>query len=151
MVLKKSCESELKEYKYIVSSKNLFLENGKNILPDAELSDSLELLDQYGYINLHRTLGKEPYQYELTLLGFDKHASAYIQDYQKIIHEVIVSIVNQGLSDNYKIAGRIEQPLKLIDHILDLLESNSHLKLSKVLGGGVNIFDTSPALRRMLQ
>lgn len=151
LVLKKSCESELKEYKYIVSPKNLFLENGRNILPEAELSDSLEILDQYGYINLHRTLGKGPYQYELTLLGFDKYASAYIKDYQKIIHEVIISIVNQGLSDNHKIAVRIEQPLKLIDHMLDLLESNGHLKLSKVLGGGVNIFDTSPALRRMLQ
>lgn len=151
LVLKESCESELKEYKYIVNPKEIFLKNGDNIIPEGELSDSLEMLDQYGHIRLHRTLGKDPYAYEITPFGFDKYASAYIKDYQQIIHDVIVSIVNQSLRDNYEIADRIGQPLKLIDHILDLLESNGHVKLSKELGGGVHIYDTLPALRRMLQ
>ena len=92
-----------------------------------------------------------PYEYEITLFGFDKYASAYIKDYQQIIHDVIVSIVNQSLRDNHEIADRLGQPLKLIEHILDLLESKGHVKLSKDLDGGVHIFDTSPALKRMLQ
>ncbi|MCD6197414.1 MAG: toll/interleukin-1 receptor domain-containing protein [Deltaproteobacteria bacterium] len=151
LVLKESCESELKKYKYIVNPKDLFLKNRKNNIPEGELSDSLEMLDQYGYIRLHRTLDKGPYEYEITLFGFDKYASAYIKDYQQIIHDVIVSIVNQSLRDNHEIADRLGQPLKLIEHILDLLESKGHVKLSKDLDGGVHIFDTSPALKRMLQ
>ncbi|RJR51417.1 MAG: toll/interleukin-1 receptor domain-containing protein [Desulfobacteraceae bacterium] len=151
LVLKDSCEAELREYKYIVNPKDLFLKNGDSIIPEGELSDSLEMLAQYGHIRLHRTLGKGPYEYEITLLGFDKYASAYIADYQQIIHEVIVLIVNQRLRNNLEIADRIGKPLKLIDHILDLLESNGHVKLSKELGGGVHIYDISPALRRMLQ
>lgn len=150
LVLKESCESELKEYKYLLDPKNLFFKNGDYIIPESELADSLEMLDQYGYIQLNRTLGKGPYQYEITLFGFDKYASAYIKDYQQIIHDVIVTIVNQGIGKNTEIANTLKQPLKLIDHILDLLESNDHLKLSKN-SGGVSVYDISPSLRRMLQ
>lgn len=151
LVLKESCELEVSEYKHIIDPKALFVKNGQYIIPESELSDSLEMLDSCGYVQLHRTLGAGPYQYGVTLFGFDKYASAYINDYQQIIHDVIIAIVNQSLGDNSEIAKKLGQPIKLIDHTLDLLESNGHLNLSKTIGGDVHINNISPALKRMLQ
>lgn len=151
LILKESCESELKGYKRILNPKNLFFKNGEFVIPESELSDSLEMLDQYGFIRLIRTLGEGPYEYEITLFGFEKYTSTYIKDYQQIINDVIVAIVNHSLGNNIEIAKTLGHPLKLINHILDLLESNSHVKLSKTLDGEVSIYRTSPALRRMLQ
>jgi len=151
LVLKESCELEISEYKQIINPKDLFVKNGQYIIPESELSDSLEMLDRHGYIQLHRNLGAGPYQYGITLFGFDKYASAYINDYQQIIHDVIISIVNQSLGNNSEITKKLVQPIKLIDHILDLLESNGHLNLSKTIDGGVRIYNVSPALKRMLQ
>ncbi|MDH3349254.1 MAG: toll/interleukin-1 receptor domain-containing protein [Desulfobulbaceae bacterium] len=151
LILKESCESELSEYKHLINPNDLFIKDGEYIIPENELTDSLEMLDRHGHIRLNRTLGPGPYSYEITLFGFDKYAAAYINDYQQIIHDVIVAIVNENLGNNSELAEKIGHPLKLINHILDLLESNGHLSLSKTLGGGVGIYNVSPALRRMLQ
>ena len=151
LVLKISCENEILENNYIVEPQHLFGKNGKLELPPSELSDSLEMLDQHRYIKLHRHIGPGPYRYQITLHGMDQYARTYMPNYQEIIHDVVISIVNFDLHGNDDIADKIKKPIRLINHILDLLENNGHLKLSKSIGGGVRVFNISPSLKRALK
>ena len=76
------------------------------------------------------------------------NANVYIEDCQQIIHVVIVLIATHKLWNNTETFDKLEQQLKLIDHILDILELNGYVKLSKKIGGSVAIFYLSLCLSR---
>lgn len=150
LVLMMSCESEMKDYNYIVDPKKIFIKDGEFIIPEIELKESLEILDQNGYIEFHRTLGNDLDSYSIRLYGFEEYARAYIPEYQDIIKEVIILILNQNMRENFQISESLKKPLCLVDHIFKLLESNDHIKLSNELGRSNTIFQVSPSLKRLL-
>jgi hypothetical protein len=150
LVLKMSCESELQDYNYIVNPKNVFIKDSEFIVPESELRESLEILDQNGYIELHGTLGSDLDSYSILPYGFEKYARTYIPDYQETLQNVIIMIVNQGMRENIKIAETLNKPLYLIDHIYKLLETKGHVKLSNELGRSNTIFEVSASLKRLL-
>jgi len=150
LVLKISCESELKDYKQILDPEILFKKDNSFIIPESELKESLDILDQYGYIELHRTFGTGLYSYSILPYGIEEYAKAYIPDYQDTIQNVIISIVNNGMTESIKIADSLSKPLYLINHVFYLLESNGHIKLSGELSLGKSIYDVSPSLKRVL-
>lgn len=147
LVFKQSAETELLNSPTIIDPKTLFA--GTDIPPN-ELGDSLEMLEQNGYIRLIRDIGPGPYRFRITLYGMDQYARVYIPDYSEIINDVVVSIVNKQLKDNRSIAKEVGQHLRLVDHIMDLLENKGQLKLSKDVAGGVRVLDVSVSLRRAL-
>ena len=150
IVLKIACESELRQYKYVVDPKTTYYGDIDINIPESELSDSLEILDQHGYIKLHRSLGDGLDSFDITTHGFESYARTYISNYKDILTDTVFCIVNKDKKTNSEISELLGQPLKLIDHILHVLEMNRHLKLGKELGGNVMIFSVSPSLRRMM-
>ncbi len=150
IVLKIACESELRQYKYMVDPKTTYYGDIDINIPESELSDSLEILDQHGYIKLHRSLGDGLDSFDITTHGFESYARTYISNYKDILTDTISCIVNKDKKTNSEISELLGQPLKLIDHILHVLGMNRHLKLGKELGGNVMIFSVSPSLRRMM-
>lgn len=150
-VLKMSCELDLKTNTYFLNPEQLFINDGAQVVvPENELIDSLEMLDRGGLIKLSRTLGAGLSHYQITTLGMEKYLNAYIPKYQELIREVIALIVNKNMQSNDELIAETKRTIRLINHILDLLEINGHVRLSKTLGGGVHIYNVSPALRRML-
>lgn len=147
LVFKLSAEKELLNSPTIIDPKTLFAETD---IPLSELEDSLEMLEQHGYIRLIRHVGPGPYRFSITLYGMDQYARAYIPDYSRIINDVVASIVNKQLTDNRFIADETGQRLRFVDHVLDLLENNGQIKLSKDIGGGVRVYNISVSLRRTL-
>jgi hypothetical protein len=150
LVLKVSCERTIFEGEYFVDPVSTFLENEKWDIPEDELHDSLEILDQKGYIKIGRTMGSKFDTYKVTFYGIKEYATTYISDYDQIIEDVIVCIVNGNLEKNTEIAEETGRPIKLVDHVLDSLERQGHIKLSKYTGGGSDIFNISPSLKRLL-
>lgn len=150
LVLKMSCESELEEYDDIVDPKKVFVKDGKFIIPEDELKKSLEILDQYGYIEIHKLFGSELDSYSILPHGFEEYAYAYIPDYQKILQDVAGLIVNQNVRENVAIAETLHKPLYLIDHFFRILEANDHVKLSSKRGVIKTIFNVSASLKRSL-
>jgi TIR domain len=149
-VLKLSCEHDIKTNSHILNPGQLFVSDGALVVPESELRDSLEMLDRNGYIKLSRTIGAGFSHYQITAHGMESYLNAYVPQYQALIREIISLIVNKNMRSNVELIAEAKQPPRLIDHILDLLEINSHVRLAKTLGGGVCIDDVSPALRRML-
>lgn len=150
LILKLSCEDALSTGKVMRYPGQIFFKEGQSIIPEQELKDSLEILDRHGYISLIRTIAPGFFAFQITTFGFDAYANACIADYQTIVNSVVSALVNKQLNSNFAIAEELNQKVLLINHILDVLESNGHLKQAKTLDGTQMIFNMSPALRRSL-
>jgi len=150
LVLRLSCEEVLKTGDAFVDRGRVFLKDDKQILPEDELKDSLEILDGVGYIKLTRTFGGGFFPYQITTYGFEVYANASIPNYQDKIAAVVSAIVNEKLMSNVEIQERLKENRIIVDHIFSVLENNGHIKQTKMIGGLSQIFNVSPSLKRAL-
>lgn len=148
LVLKIGAETDIKNNSIIIEPETIL---STTDIPPNELEDALDILEQQGYVNLLRHLGPGPYSFRLSLYGMDQYAKTYITDYQNIISEVAICIVNKNLTENDSISNELRQPVRLVNHILDLLEHNGQLKLAKSMGSHVEIYNVSVSLKRALR
>jgi len=151
IVLKLSCEYALKEDDRVLTPEKVFGENGSPIIPESELVESLEVLDREGYIELSRTIGAGFSHYQLTTHGLDEYATAYLQSYHETQTNIISLLVNENVASNTQLVKKLNQPPLIIDHVLDLLELNGHVNLSKMIGGFIRVYNISPSLKRSLK
>jgi len=149
-VLKVSCERAIADNDLFIEPTKVFCAGIATEIPEAILCESLEILDQQGFIKLHRILTPGPYTYQLTNFGLDKYLRAYFADYDKLIRDVAFCLVNGGLSDNQSIAKAIGQPVVLVDHAFDLLEGHGHVRQSKLISGVTHVYHVAPSLKRAL-
>lgn len=149
-VLKLSCESALKSGDLFINPEEVFKNDGAWLVPENELEDSLEVLDRQCYFKLLRTLGTGLHHYQITTSGFDVFAHACIPNYGDKVTAVISAIVNKQLDTNIEIQESLQESLVLIDHILDVLDRNGHLKQAKSIDGQSFIHNISPVLKRSL-
>ncbi len=154
LILKEFCEYIVKNNKNIVNPKSLFGDDDSLGLSCSEIKDSIEILEQNRYIDIFTYMGdgRDNYAchyYEVTTYGFYNYAQSYLTDYSPIIDRVVSLIVNEGVKRNLLIQEKIKQPIVIINHILDVLESNDHLKLIKT-DSTVHIHHVSASLRRLM-
>jgi hypothetical protein len=150
LVLKLACEEALKNGNNFVNPGKVYLVDGKPVVPESELEDSLEVLNQQGYVKLSRTSGAGLHHFQVTAYGFESFAHTYIQDYDQTVTAVVSAIVNKQVLTNVALEQGIAKPRMLIDHILDVLESHRHISQSKMIGGLQQIYNVSPTLKRSL-
>jgi hypothetical protein len=154
LVLKTSCEFIIEKNDIMIDPEILFSDGSKLGFNRGELKDCIEVLENHGYLDVSRYLGggKDSYKcnYQVTTYGFDKYSIAYIDGYNTIIENIVSAIVNENIDDNNELASKVGEPIVIVDHILDVLESNGHIKLSKSLGGTIDIYHISASLRRAL-
>jgi serine/threonine protein kinase len=152
LVLKVSCELALKTGHSDLIETSKILEALHEIgIVESEVWESLELLDECGYIDAHRVLGGgRPFQvYSLKPRGFHEYAKSFIPDYNELIDRVIRAIGINELEDNFLISEDLNRPVLLINFILDLLENDALLTQSKRLGGRSVVSRVSVELRRL--
>lgn len=150
LVLKLSCEYALKENDRILNPGKVFLENDSLIIPEPELLESLEVLDREGYIKLSRTIGAGFSHYQVTTHGLEEYSTAYFKNYHELQTNVISLLVNEDIASNIELLEKLKEPQLIIDHILDLLDMNGHVSLSKMMGGLIRVYNISPSLKRSL-
>lgn len=121
LVLRLSCDEVLKTGDIFVNADRIFFKDGKVLVPEDELKDSLEILDSEGYINLVRMLGHGFFPYQITTYGFDLYANTSIPHYQDKIAAIVSTIVNEKLTSNDEIRERLDENKIIADHILDIL------------------------------
>ena len=120
-------------------------------VPQQELIDSLDILEQYYYIKIGRVLGAPLSHAVLTDYGFQQFAQAYVDGYQDVVGLIAALLVNENVRQNEELATRVGKPRAFIDFVLNLLESNNHIKVSKYMGGQSHVWDVSASLRRAIQ
>lgn len=150
LVLKTSCDLALENGHDLINGPDLLTASALSGTPEQELSDSIDVLEQSGLLDVSRHLGGGLPHFRITTYGFQQYAMTYIAGYKEKIQDVAVAVVNYGLQDNESIAVKLDQPQFLVDHALKVLESQQYLQISQSLGGHIHIFDVSATLRRAL-
>jgi len=118
LVLRLACEDALKSGHAFINPSKIYFKNGNHVIPNSELSDSLEVLDQHGHIKLSRTIGARIHHFQVTNYGFETFARSCIPDYDRIIAGIVSAIVNKQILTNVELEKEIQQPRMLVDHIL---------------------------------
>jgi hypothetical protein len=156
LVLKEACNFAVQgNTDLMVDPEKAFGDGSKLGFSKVEIKDSIEMLESHNYFEVAHFMGggKNGYGCHITVteFGFDNYAQAYISEYNEIVEKVISGIVNKKLESNEELVSKCNSSTVIINHILIVLESNGHIKLTKYMGGGINIYHVSASLRRMLQ
>jgi hypothetical protein len=134
---------------------NVSLNKMLPILEEQDISldqamESLEILDGRGFIKAQRVIGGMIPHFSITTFGFDKYVRQYIEYYDDIFEKVSYRLANTSQNNNYHLADEFQQPLRLITHIFQVLESKSLILMSKTRGG-MFVHRVSPELKRLLR
>ncbi|WP_019561363.1 toll/interleukin-1 receptor domain-containing protein [Caldimonas manganoxidans] len=120
-------------------------------VPQQELLDSLQILEQHHFVKVGKVIGAPLSHVVLTDFGFLKFAEAYVDDYQGTVNQIAALLVNEDVRQNQELAARVNKPVAFVDFVLNLMESNNYIKVSKYLGGQSHVWEVSASLRRALQ
>ena len=154
LILKESCEYVIEKTKVFVDPEKIFGDGSALGFSRGEIKDCIEVLETNGFLKVSRTIGRgdDKYHcnYAVTPLGFDTYAKAYIKDYSEVIEKIVYAIVNEKIYNNFNLSSKFNQPLTIVNFILNLLESNSHVKISKTIGGKFEIIQVYVSLKRAL-
>ncbi len=152
MILKISCEKTL-EYNIwdmVLEPKAILKGARKYGINEASFMESLEILGRKGYVNLSRVAGGFIQTYKITTFGFNEYVDLYIDDFEEIVHNVCLLLVNKMIS-NEAIAAELHQPEVLVNHIFNLLRQSGLINFTWTVNSQAAILsDISPELRRRL-
>jgi TIR domain len=123
--------------------------NGSD-LTEEQISESQRILEDYGFIERHRAMSLvEIYSFSITLFGFDEFAKAAIPDFDGLVSQAVAFLVRETYPTGDSLSKALGQPLRVAEHILEMLENNSLIKINRQKGGSyMNVYDVSAKLRR---
>jgi hypothetical protein len=147
LVLKVVCEHALRNGYASIDSDELHQSDALSSLPQQELTDSLAVLESEGLVHVEYP-GGPIYFVQVTTEGFDRFAKAYLPDYQATVQAVVSAIVNENVESNSALQAKIGKGQFLINHILDVFESQGYVQLEKFGGGRMIVYSVSVKLRR---
>ncbi len=103
-------------------------------------------------MDFDRVLSGEIPLFHITTTGFERSAKSGLPNYDAIFRDAAIAIVERSEGDNTGLAQDLQQPIRVIDHVLEMLELHSLLKLSRTNGGScLWFFNISPELKRRLR
>ncbi len=90
--------------------------------------------------------------FSITTFGFEQYAKVYVDDYASIVELVGLQIVNYNQTNSLEISAASNQPVMIVNHILDMFEIDGMVRLLKISGGDnkVHIYIVTPELKRRL-
>jgi hypothetical protein len=123
-------------------------------ISEHQIMETQEVLEGRGYIRILRVLGTpHAYDFAITKYGFDQFARSGVPNYEKICSDVAHIIVRDEGTDNNTVAKELNQPIRIIEHIFEILEQKGLIKYAQSMGGGLHmdVYWVSPELRRKLE
>jgi hypothetical protein len=122
-------------------------------LTKEQIADSQEILEEYGYITIHRTIGPHRiHAFSVTFLGFQQFAEIGVPRFNEVVCEVAAHLLRNEFSTGDSLAQALNQPLRVSEHILELLENKNLIKISRQYGGSyMTVWQVSAKLRRMVE
>lgn len=151
LVLRMACEQAVEQDNDLIDPNVLYKKDGTFFVPEAELSDAIEILEQQGLVRVHHLIGPGLSSFQITTEGFDAYAHACIPGYKALLTDVVAALVNHQLDSDMTIAANLGQPLYVVNHILRILENNGHIQMSRPISGPQHILSVAASLRRALR
>lgn len=150
LVLRLACDDAIAKGSDFIEPEGLYVKGGKPLLPEVELSDAIDVLEQQHFVRTHRTIGGDLPSFQITTHGFEEYAHACIPGYVALVRDVASALVNRQKDSDQAIAADLGKRLFIVQHILQVLEDAGHLKLSKTISGPLHVYNVAASLRRAL-
>jgi hypothetical protein len=128
-----------------ITAKMVALEVGSD-----QIDESLEILQREGAVDFDRVLSGDIPLFDITPIGFERYAKSRISGYDAICRDIALAVVERSEGYNTGLAQDLRQPVRIIDHVLQMFELHGLLKLSWS-SGGAWFFNISPELKRRLR
>ena len=167
LVLKMAGDKAIENgHRFNINTEEILSQTAQQDISPYQFYESLTVLGDSHHLELTRSSYTEPSDpklremvrggvpfFSITIDGFEKYAKAYIHEYEAIVRDVHFQIVNEGKSDSASIAEAIEQPLMVIEHVLELLDRRGEIRILQEFNGGITtrFMNPSPRLRRRLE
>lgn len=153
LVLAAACENEIRSGLPMTEREVFLALIGSQGVDVDQVIESQEFLQSEGFVKLHYTIGRHPQTTEVLPSGFDLYAESRIPEMPALIPEVGRRIVREEQMDNRALAEALNQPLRIVTHILAVLEGKGWIETGLAYGAGyhhVDVLWASPALKRWL-
>jgi hypothetical protein len=153
LVLESACQTEIAAG-LPIADRVSFLPLLQRGITEEQIIESQEVLQARRLVKLHYTVGHHTQDTEVTALGFDLYANATIPNFQRLVADVGRQILREEQTDNRALAESLNQPIRIVTHVLALLESKRWLQTGEAYGGGyqhVDVLWVSPELKRWLE
>lgn len=151
-ILESLCKSALSSDYLKIESVAKLIQGAKDFgITDEQMSDSLEILDNRGYITRVITISGKTALIQLPTSTLDIYCRQNVNGYENLELSVISSIVNDKKLQTKEIAVAINAPTCLVKQILNSLTSRGKISSSTMMDGSVHVYSTNFAeLKRML-
>jgi len=149
LVLREIAWREVDQNNWPVTWEELRADPDLAAIPESEVLDSLEILEQKALLVVDRLMPPIAHA-RLTLAGFRQYAEQFMPGYSDAMHQVAGLLVNEAVAENQQLATRTGKSLGLINYILDVFDADGHIALEKYGGGLWEVTGISPSLKRSL-
>ncbi len=122
-------------------------------LPQETQLDSLEILEEQGYIKIKRMMGgltRGIGVIQPTLNGFMVFTRANLPNIEELVRKVALAILNENLDSASEIAEATKIAPFIVNNLLELFKSRGWVKISNTLADK-HVHNVSPSMRRALE
>lgn len=146
-----ACESLVGDNGLIVETLDLLGPASELAIPESEIRDGLDVLENNGLIEVHHTLGPSIDSFQVTDYGWSVYFDNCVPEFDSIVRDVILALLNEGLTDSAEIAIRLQKPQLFVDKAVGMLEAGGHIMVSKALGPSRHVGHIYGSLKRLLE
>lgn len=137
-----------------VSDEAFFTQTRVHDLPDESAFESLQMLESASYVSIKRVHNTSRFFHsvELSPYGLEQYARNYVNGYEALPKQIAHQIINVKQCNTTEIAKALDQPILVINHVVESFEQQKMFKVIKSRTGDYNlhIFQISPILKRVL-
>lgn len=151
LIFTQACQNVLSKADKSVNLSEIYADLKTQGISDEDILESLEVLDSKGYIEATKVLGGSIPFFTISTYGFDQFAQANIDNYEEVINDICIKLINHSLKNNVDVVEITKHPLALVNHVFDLLDNKGLINMVKALGGLYIITNISPELKRMFR
>lgn len=137
-----------------VGDDRFFAQTRTHDVSDEIAFESLQMLESVGYVEIKRVHNTSRFFHSTKLSppGLEQYATNYVSGYEALPKQVANQIVNVKQVDTTEIAKALDQPILVINHIVESFQQQQMFKVivSRTADYNLHIFQISPILKRVL-
>jgi hypothetical protein len=120
-------------------------------ITNSQLVESIEVLGAHNIFKISSRIGAGHGPFRIMDYGLEQYARIHVPNYDQVVRDVALQVLNQGKNNSGDIAGALQLPPQLVNHILRAFGEQGFCKVSRQVGTLVVIFDVSALMRRAFE
>lgn len=125
------------------------LKMGQSLVIDEEgVNDAVQMIADAGLWGASAVMGPHRYSHVSSqVMGMERYCEAFLPGYHSLRDEIARKVV-EGTNNSKALAKNLDKPEVLVEHVLELFETNDYIRISKN-AAGIQVFELKPKLRRL--